>query len=153
VAAGVVAAVPGGDPETSARIVPFAVVAGLGAAMLGGRSLIWLRKFTLSVAVRRRDEIAAGDAAAILGLQWTGLVVDFLRAGVLTTVFVLVLVPTRNVVLAVSSGSGALAVAVAATLAVGVAGSALWKVVHTTKGYAWWMIAGVLIGGVAAALR
>ena len=70
-----------------------------------------------------------------------------------STVFVLVLVPTRNVVLAVSSGSGALAVAVAATLAVGVAGSALWKVVHTTKGYAWWMIAGVLIGGLAAALR
>jgi len=153
VAAGVVAAVPGGDPETVARIVPFAIAAGLGAAMLGGRTLVWLRKFTLSVAARRRDEIAAGDASAILGLQWTGLVADFLRAGVLTTALVLVLVPIRNVLLAVSSGSGALAVAVAATLAVGVAGSAYWKVVHMTKGYSWWMIAGVLVGGAVAALR
>ncbi len=153
VAAGVVAAVPGGDPEASARIIPFAVVAGLGAAMLAGRTLIWLRRFNRAAAVRRRDDIAAGDASAILGLQWIGLGADFLRAGVLTAAFVLVLVPARDAVLAASGAPGALAVAVAGTLAVGVAGGAYWKVVHTTRGYAWWLLAGVLAGGAVMGLR
>ena len=153
VAAGVVAAVPGGDPEASARIIPFAVVAGLGAAMLAGRTLIWLRRFNRAAAVRRRDDIAAGDASAILGLQWIGLGADFLRAGVLTAAFVLVLVPARDAVLSASGAPGALAVAVAGTLAVGVAGGAYWKVVHTTRGYAWWLLAGVLAGGAVMGLR
>lgn len=151
--AGVVAAIPGGDIEASARIVPFAVVAGLGAAMLAGRTLIWLRRFNLSVAARRLDRIAAGDASAIVGLQRAGIAMDFLRAGVLTTVFVLVLVPARDVVLAASGAPGALAVAVAGTLGVGVAGSAYWKVVHSTKGYAWRLLAGVLVGLAVVALR
>ncbi len=153
VAAGVVAAVPAGDPEAAARIVPFAVVAGLGAAMLAGRTLIWLRRFNLSVAARHRDQVAAGDASAILGLQWTGLVADFLRAGVVTVGLVLVLVPTRDAVLAASGTSGVLAVAVAGTLAIGVAGGAYWKVVHTTKGYGWWLLAGVAVGGTVLVLR
>jgi PTS system mannose-specific IIC component len=145
-AAGVVAAVPGGDLETSARIVPFAVVAGLGAAMLAGRTLIWLRRFNLSVAARRRDRIATGDASAVVGLQWAGLGMDFLRAGAITAAFILVLVPARDAVLSASRAPGALAVAVAGTLGVGVAGSAYWKVVHSTRGYAWWLLAGVLAG-------
>lgn len=153
VAAGVVAAVPAGDPEATARIVPFAVVAGLGAAMLAGRTLIWLRRFNLALAARRRDQIEAGDASAILGLQWTGLLVDFLRAGAVTVALVLVLVPVRDAVLPASGASGALAVAVSGTLAVGVAGGAYWKVVHTTKGYAWWLLAGVLAGGAVMGLR
>ena len=153
VAAGVVAAVPGGDPEASARIVPFAVVAGLGAAMLAGRTLIWLRRFNRAAAVRRRDDIAAGEASAIIGLQWIGLLADFLRAGALTVAFLLVLVPARDAVLSASGASGALAVAVAGTLAVGVAGGAYWKVVHTTKGYAWWLLGGVLAGGAVMGLR
>lgn len=153
VAAGVVAAVPGGDVEASARIIPFAVLAGLGAAMLAGRTLTWLRRINLAVAVRNRDAIAAGEASAIRGLQWTGLAVDFLRAGIVTTAFVLVLVPARNLVLSASGASGALSIAVAGTIAVGVAGGAYWKVTHTTKAYAWWMLAGVLVGGVAAFLR
>lgn len=153
VAAGVVAAVPSGDPEASARMLPFAVLAGLAAAMLAGRTLIWLRRFTLSLAARRRDGIAAGDAGAILGLQWAGLVADFLRAGALTVVLVLVLVPLRDAVLDASRASGALAVAVVGTLAVGVAGGAYWKVVHTTTGYAWWLLAGVLTGGAVMVLR
>ena len=153
VAAGVVAAIPGGNPEALARIVPFAVVAGLGAAMLGGRTLLRLRRYNLSAATRRRDDIAAGDASAIVGLQRAGFAMDFLRAGVLTTVFVLVLVPVRDMVLAESGAPGVLAVAVAGTLGVGVAGSAYWKVVHTTKGYAWWLLAGGCAGLAAVALR
>lgn len=153
VAAGVVAAAPGGDPEASARIVPFAVLAGLGAAVLGGRSLVLLRKFNLSVAVRRRDDIAAGDAPAIVGLQWIGLVADFLRGGAVTAAFVLVLVPARDVVASLSGSPGALAVAIAGTVAVGVAGGAVWKVVHTARGYGWWLLAGAFAGVVGMGLQ
>lgn len=153
VAAGVVAAFPGGAVDVSERVLPFAVLAGLGAAMLAGRTLTWMRRFTLSVAVRHRDAIAAGEAGSIIGLQWTGLVVDFLRAGGVTVAFVLVLIPARNAVLAASGASGALSIAVVGTLAIGVAGSAYWKVTHTTKGYGWWMLAGVLTGSAAALLR
>ena len=152
-AAGVMAAVPGGDLDSSARIVPFAVAVGLGAAMLAGRTLPWLRRFNLSMAARRRDDIAAGEASAILGLQRIGLAVDFLRAGSLTAVFLLVLLPVRDAVLAASGVSGALSVAVAGMLAVGVGGGAFWKVVHTTRGYAWWMAAGVIIGLAAVTLK
>ena len=67
--------------------------------------------------------------------------------------FLLVLVPARDAVLSASGASGALAVAVAGTLAVGVAGGAYWKVVHTTKGYAWWLLGGVLAGGAVMGLR
>ena len=151
--AGVVAAVPGGDPATSARLIPFAVVVGLGGAMLAGRTLIWLRRINLAVATRRRDAIAAGEASAIVGLQRIGLAVDFLRAAAVTAVFLLVLLPVRDAVGAASGASGALAVAVAGTLAVGVGGGAFWKVVHTTRGYAWWMAAGVIIGLAAVTLR
>jgi mannose/fructose/N-acetylgalactosamine-specific phosphotransferase system component IIC len=152
--AGAVAAVNGGDPGAAARMVPFAVLAALGGATLGGRSLVWLRHVNLSVAVRKRDAIAAGDASAILSLQRTGLAVDFLRGGVLTVAFLLVLVPARNAVLAATRvGPGTLAVAVAGTIAVGVAGGAIWKVVHGTKGYAWWLLAGMLAGGAIVVLK
>jgi PTS system mannose-specific IIC component len=149
VAAGVLAAVPGADTEQLGRIVPFAVVAGLVSAMLAGQTLVWLRRFIAGSAARHRDEIAAGEASAILGLQWTGMVADFARAGVVTVVFVLLLVPMRDAVLRATFASARNAMFVASVVALGVAGGAFWKVVHTTKGYAWWLLAGVVVGLVA----
>ena len=145
VAAGVLAAVPAGG-DAAQRIAPFAVLAGLAAAMLAGRTLVWLRKFNAREAAKHRDEIAAGDAAAIVGLQWTGIIVDFGRAGAVTALLVVVLVPVRNMVLAQSSASGASAVLFATVVAVGVGGGAFWKVVHNTRGYGWWLLAGLVVG-------
>jgi len=145
VAAGVLAAVPAvGD--AAGRIAPFALLAGLAAAMLAGRTLVWLRQFNAHEAARHRDAIAAGDASAIVGLQWTGIIVDFGRAGAVTALLVVVLVPVRNMVLAQSTASGVSAVLFAAVVAVGVGGGAFWKVVHNTRGYGWWMLAGLLAG-------
>ncbi|MHB1310825.1 MAG: PTS sugar transporter subunit IIC [Gemmatimonadaceae bacterium] len=145
VAAGVLAAVPAVGDATG-RIAPFAVLAGLAAAMLAGRTLVWLRQFNALEAARHRDAIAAGDAAAIVGLQWTGIIVDFGRAGAVTALLVVLLVPVRNMVLAQSGASGASAVLFATVVAVGVGGGAFWKVVHNTRGYGWWMLAGLLAG-------
>ncbi|MBA4072633.1 MAG: hypothetical protein C0497_12475 [Gemmatimonas sp.] len=153
VAAGAVAAVPGADLDTTARMLPFAVLAALAGSMIGGQTLVWLRQFNLSVAARYRDELAAGDASAVRSVQWTGLVIDFGRAGAVTAIFVLALVPAREALLGgLNAVSGPLSLAVAGVLAVGVGGSAVWKVVRSVKGYRWYLAAGLAAGSAAAVL-
>ena len=150
VVAGAFAAVPG-DAEIVARTLPFALLVGLVCAMLGGQTLVWLRQFNLTVAGRYRDDIAAGDAAAVVAVQWTGLVIDFGRAGAVTAAYALVALPARDATLdALRALSAPVSLAVTGAIAVGVGGGAVWKVVHTTKGYAWYLLAGLLVGAAAA---
>lgn len=154
VAAGAVAAVPGAQSDVIAHLLPFAVLAGLAGAMIGGRTLVWLRQFNLSVAARYRNELAAGDASAVLSVQWTGLIIDFARAGAVTALFLLALLPLRNALQdGLNAVSGATSLALVGVLAVGVGGGAVWKVVHSTKGYEWYLAVGVLVGSAAAVLR
>jgi PTS system mannose-specific IIC component len=154
VAAGAVVAVPGADAESTARMLPFAVLAGLAGAMMGGRTLVWLRQFNLSVAARYRDELAAGDASAVTSVQWTGLVIDFARAGAVTAFFLVALIPLRDVLQdGLNSVGGAASLTLVGVLAVGVGGGAVWKVVHSAKGYAWYLAAGVAVGSAVAVLR
>jgi PTS system mannose-specific IIC component len=154
VAAGAVVAVPGADAESTARMLPFAVLAGLAGAMMGGRTLVWLRQFNLSVAARYRDELAAGDASAVTSVQWTGLVIDFARAGAVTAFFLVALIPLRDVFQdGLNSVGGAASLTLVGVLAVGVGGGAVWKVVHSAKGYAWYLAAGVAVGSAVAVLR
>jgi PTS system mannose-specific IIC component len=146
VAAGALAAIPG-DRELAARMLPFAVLAGLGAAMIGGITLVWLRRINLSVAGRYRDELAAGDASAVLAVHRMGMVVDFGRAGAVTALFVMTLLPLRVVLQdRLHTVDGVTSAAVVGVIAVGVAGSAVWKVVHTAKGFAWYVCAGLVVG-------
>ncbi|MBI2408033.1 MAG: PTS sugar transporter subunit IIC [Gemmatimonadetes bacterium] len=146
VAAGALAAIPG-DRELAARMLPFAVLAGLGAAMIGGLTLVWLRRINLSVAGRYREELAAGDASAVIAVHRMGMVVDFGRAGAVTALFVLTLLPIREVLQdRLDTVDGVTSAAVVGVIAVGVAGSAVWKVVHTAKGFAWYVLAGLAAG-------
>lgn len=154
VAAGALAALSPEEAAAGPHLVPIAVLAGLACAFVGGQTLIWLRKFNLSVAGRYRDELVAGDSAAVLAVQWTGLIVDFGRAGAVTAVFVLALIPARDTLSTwLHASTGPAAVGLTGAIAVGVAGGAIWKVVHTTKGYQWWLLAGLAGGTVLAALR
>ncbi len=151
VAAGAMASLNPGDVHAPSRLIPFAVLAGLACAFVGGQTLVWLRRFNLTVAARYRDELAAGDAAAVVAVQWTGLVVDFGRAGAVTALYVMVLFPLRNALAGMLHPEmDPIAVAIVGSIGVGVAGGAVWKVVHNTKGYQWWLLAGLLIGGTVA---
>lgn len=153
VAAGAVAAVPGAETDLIARMLPFAVLVGLVGAMIGGQTLVWLRQFNLSVAARYRDELAAGDASAVLSVQWTGLVIDFGRAGAVTALFLLALVPMRDILRdGLNAAGGATSLALVSVLAVGVGGGAVWKVVHSAKDYQWYLAAGMAVGSAAAVL-
>lgn len=153
VAAGAVAALPGADAELTARMLPFAVLAGLLGAMIGGQTLVWLRQFNLSVAARYRDELAAGDASAVTSVQWTGLVIDFGRAGAVTALFLVALMPLRDAMRdGLNAVSGTASLTLVGVLAVGVGAGAIWKVVHSAKGYEWYLAAGVAVGSAAAVL-
>jgi PTS system mannose-specific IIC component len=154
VAAGAVAAVPGATPEQILQMLPFAVLAGLVAAMAGGQTLVWLRRLNLTVAGRYREELASGDATALATVHWTGLILDAGRAGAVTAVFVVALLALRDAIgPAVPSVSGASAALLVGVLATGVAGGAVWKVVHTTKGYGWYFVAGLAAGAVVVMMR
>lgn len=154
VAAGAVAAMPGAAADARLQMLPFAVLGGLVAAMLGGQTLVWLRRINLTVAGRYRDELAGGDATALVAVHWTGLILDFGRAGAVTAVFVTALLALRDVIApALPSVSAASSAALVGVLAVGVAGGAVWKVVHTTKGYGWYLVAGVAAGLALVVLR
>lgn len=153
VAAGAVVAVPGANADLIARMLPFAVLVGLVGAMIGGQTLVWLRQFNLWVAARYRDELAAGDASAVLSVQWTGLVIDFGRAGAVTALFLLAIIPVRNALQdGLSAVSSAASLTLVGVLAVGVGGGAIWKVVHSAKRYEWYLAAGVAVGSAAAVL-
>lgn len=154
VAAGALVALPASGADVSQRVMPFALLAGLAAAFVGGATLVWLRHFNLRVAERHRDAIAHGDAIAVGEVHGIGLLVDFARAAALTAAFVLMLLPARRAVLfALHTDVDRLSVAAAGTVAVGVAGGAVWKVVHTTKGYQWWLLGGLGVGAALAAFR
>ncbi|MBW7934773.1 MAG: PTS sugar transporter subunit IIC [Gemmatimonadaceae bacterium] len=152
VAAGAVAVVPGGSALTM-QVLPLAVLAGLVAAAIGGQTLVWLRRLNLAISGRYRDELAAGDATAVLAVHWTGLLIDFGRAGAVTALFVVTLLPLRDVVLGgLLAVDGARAVLLTAALAAGVGVGAVWKVVHNTKEYARYLAAGLLAGLLVAVL-
>ncbi|MBM3907419.1 MAG: PTS sugar transporter subunit IIC [Gemmatimonadetes bacterium] len=154
VAAGTLAAGAGAAPGATAQMLPFALLAGLIAAMLAGETLVWLRRLNLFVASRHRDALAAGDATALAAVHWTGLVLDFGRAGAVTALFVVVLLALRDAIgPALPSVSGASAALLVGVLATGVAGGAVWKVVRTTKRYGWYFVAGLAVGVVAVLMR
>lgn len=149
VAAGALVAVHNGI-DGAERLVPFAVLAGLLCAYVGGQTMVWLRQFNLKVAERYRDRLAAGDAGAVLSVHISGMAVDTLRAIVLTVLFLAVLLPAASMLASRLGESGGRSLAVAGTVAVGVAAGATWKVVHNTKGYQWWLLGGAISGTLAA---
>lgn len=153
VAAGAVAAVPG-DQTVTLQLLPLAVLAGLVAAALGGQTLLWLRRINLAVAARYRAQLTAGDAGTLMAVHRAGIVIDFVRAAAVTALFVVALLALRDIVLeGVRTVSASWSGMIAAGLAVGVGGGAIWKVVHTTKDYARYLFVGVVIGVLLAVLR
>lgn len=152
VAAGAVAAVPG-DQTVTLQLLPLAVLAGLVAAALGGQTLLWLRRINLAVAARYRAQLTAGDAGTLMAVHRAGIAIDCVRAAAVTALCVVALLALRDIVLeGVRTVSGSWSVMLAAGLAVGVGGGAIWKVVHTTKDYARYLFIGVVIGVLLAVL-
>lgn len=134
-----------GSPGAMCVAALFAIV----TSWVGGRSMVLLRQLNGRLARRHIEDLAAGSARAVMGLQVTGIVADLLRGFLLTLIALLVTIPAQAAALAhwhtAERESRAVVVALAAT----VAGGAVWKLLHAVPRARWLFLAG-LVGGLAA---
>ena len=132
----------------TAAALPMATLIGLVTALVGGGSMIQLRRLNARWAHGRAEEIAQGSSRAVIGLQLAGLTADLARGGAVAAVALVVGHPLLAVVARSWSVearvSGAVVVAVAATVAI----AALWTRATATADARWYLLAGLTIGAV-----
>jgi PTS system mannose-specific IIC component len=126
----------------------FAAFAALVTASVGGWSMIQHRRLIARWAGGMREPLAAGDADAVIGLQLRGLTADLVRGGLMTFIGLVIFTPLSRAVMAAWTMSAAPSRGVLVGCAGAVALGAVWKVVHTTTGARWYLLAG-LVGGAA----
>ena len=134
------------QPNASAGALAVAVCASLITGYVGSWSMVLHRKLIARMAGRMRDALAAGSCDAVISLQLGGLTSDLVRGGILTWISLLAFVPLANSVLGHWSSSAELSRAVVVILAGAVSAGAIWKIVHNTKGTAWFLLGGAAIG-------
>lgn len=133
---------PGGSPGA----LTVAVCAALVTAWLGGWTMIWHRRLIARWAAGMRDELASGSNDAVTSLQLRGLTSDAARGGLLTWLSLLAFAPIERLVLTHWTFSGAESRAAVVIFAGAVAGGAVWKIVHNTKGSSWLLLGGAAVG-------
>jgi mannose/fructose/N-acetylgalactosamine-specific phosphotransferase system component IIC len=136
------------QPDATAGALTVAVCASLATAWVGGWTMVWHRRLIARWAAGMRDALTAGSADAVATLQLRGLTSDAVRGGLLTGFAMMVFAPFERAILAQWAFSDADSRAVLAILAGAVAGGAIWKIVHGTKGTSWFLIGGAAIGSV-----
>lgn len=146
----IIAGTPGQliTPTVTSSALVLAVLAALATAWVGGWTMVVLRRLNAVWARKATPLLDQGSAKTVDGLQIGGLCADLLRGALLTGVALAILNPIVDAVIHLwgvpPAQSRAVVVGVSATVAV----AAAWKVFHTTKGAAWFFLAG-LAGGVA----
>jgi PTS system mannose-specific IIC component len=145
------AAVVGGalfamTPDDTAAAMTMAALAALIMATIGGTSMVALRRWNADWARRQQAGIDRGSGRTIVGLQIAGLTADLVRGGLLTFVALAVFTPLRTAILGTFTFPGTLSRAVVVSVASAVGLAAIWKVVHTTSGARWWLLAGLVVG-------
>ena len=134
------------QPSGTPGALTVAVCVALFTAWVGGWSMVWHRRLIARWAAGMRDALTSGSCDAVTGLQLRGMTSDIVRGGIMTWVALMVFVPLQNAVLAQWSFT-AIESRVAVVICAGaVAGGAIWKIVHTTKGTTWFLLGG-LAGG------
>ncbi len=122
------------------------VLATLATAWVGGVTLVKLRKWNAWLAGRRRPALDAGARGTVIGLQLAGLTGDAVRAGLLATVAMAVLLPTAQLMLAHWHSTDALSRSVVVCVATAIACSAAWTIFHSARGARWYFLGGLAVG-------
>ncbi|HLV27142.1 MAG TPA: PTS sugar transporter subunit IIC [Gemmatimonadales bacterium] len=133
-----------GGPADGALIL--AALAGLLAAWAGGITMVWLRRLNAAWARRVLQELHAGDARTIIGLQLSGLSADYLRGVVLTLVVMLLAIPPIQMGMDAWPSLPAVSGAVLTTMGGIVAAGAVWKLFHAVPRSRWLFMSGLLVG-------
>ena len=134
------------QPAGTAGALTVAVCAALITASAGTWTMVWHRRLIARWAAGMRDALTSGSGEAVSALQFRGLASDAARAALLTAVALVAFVPLEYSILAHWTFSDVISRAVLAILAGAVAGSAIWKIVHSTKGTAWFLLCGAAVG-------
>ena len=134
------------QPAGSAGALTVAVCAALITAAAGTWTMVWHRRLIARWAAGLRDALTSGSGAAVTALQLRGLASDAVRAGMLTTLALLAFAPLERWILSRWTFGDVESRAVLAILAGAVAGGAIWKIVHSTKATAWFLLCGAAVG-------
>jgi mannose/fructose/N-acetylgalactosamine-specific phosphotransferase system component IIC len=134
------------QPNGSAGALTVAVCAALGTAWFGGLTMVWHRRLIAHWSAGMRDALASGSCDAVTALQLRGLTSDVVRGGLLTWIALMIFVPVDNSVLAHWSFTSSESRAVVVICAGAVAGGAIWKIVHNTRGTTWFLLGGLAVG-------
>jgi PTS system mannose-specific IIC component len=134
------------QPAGSAGALTIAVCAALLTAWAGTWTMVLHRRLIARWAAGLRDALTSGSGDAVITLQLRGLTSDAARAGLLTAIAFTAFVPLEQAILAHWSFTDVQSRVVLAILAGAVAGGAIWKIVHSTKGTPWFLLGGAAIG-------
>jgi len=135
------AAQPSGMPGA----LPACLLATLLTASISGWSMVVLRRIIASRLERTRDRIEEGSRDALLSLHLSGMTMDLLRAGLVTTIAMLIFGPLVAAIVAIWGSESAPSHAVVVVIAAIVAGGALWKVFHSVRHVLWFFLGGLLV--------
>ncbi len=138
-------------PDGTAAAMSAAALAALVTAGLGGWSMVVLRRWNALWARKQQARIARGSGSAVVALQLGGMSSDLVRGGLLTLCALAVFEPIHRVATETVTVSPVLSRAVVVGCASAVGLAAVWKVVHTTTGARWYLLAGLAIGFAVAA--
>lgn len=138
--------------ETSPGSLSMTLFAAIATAWIGGWTMVQLRGTNAAMARRLRPAINAGNPHAVVGLQFAGLLADFIRGAVLTLAALIVFDPLMHAALGVWGASPRYSRAVSVGVAAAVASGAVWKLFRGAAGARWYLIGGLGLGLLAMAL-
>lgn len=135
------AAQPPGMPGA----LPASLLAALLTASISGWSMVMLRRIIATRLERARDSIEAGSRDALLGLHLSGMTMDLLRGGLVTTLGMIVFSPLVGAIVVIWGSDSAPSRALVVVIAAIVAGGALWKVFHSVRHVLWFFLGGLVV--------
>ncbi|HEX2693837.1 MAG TPA: PTS sugar transporter subunit IIC [Gemmatimonadaceae bacterium] len=141
------------QPRGMPGALPASILAALLTASISGSSMVVLRRMIAGRLERSRDRIEDGSRAALVSLHLSGMSLDLLRGGIVTTVAMLVFSPLVRAIVATWGTESSYSRSVVVVVAAMVAGGALWKVFHSVRYVLWFLAGGVLVYAIIAVVR
>jgi mannose/fructose/N-acetylgalactosamine-specific phosphotransferase system component IIC len=141
------------QPKGMPGALPASILAALLPASISGSSMVVLRRIIAGRLERSRDRIEEGSRSALVSLHLSGMSLDLLRGGIVTTAAMLVFSPLVRAIVATWGTESSYSRSVVVVVAAMVAGGALWKVFHSVRHVLWFLTGGVLVYAILMAAR
>jgi mannose/fructose/N-acetylgalactosamine-specific phosphotransferase system component IIC len=141
------------QPKGMPGALPASILAALLTASISGSSMVVLRRIIAGRLERSRDRIEEGSRAALVSLHLSGMSLDLLRGGIVTTLAMLVFSPIVRAIVATWGTESSYSRSVVVVVAAMVAGGALWKVFHSVRHVLWFLAAGVVVYAIMMVAR